>query len=116
MFIFFTVALAAKKGGSIGSKTLIIIIVTVLVALIFLCCSIYYLWRKYVTNKGDYHYIHILKAFICGNKAKYKLNSFFGRWIDISEHPQIFSWLFSKRRTTECRPSNNPFNLDSTEH
>ncbi|KAL9321670.1 hypothetical protein ACSQ67_009723 [Phaseolus vulgaris] len=41
----------AKKGGSIGSKTLIIIIVTVLVALIFLCCSIYYLWRKYVTNK-----------------------------------------------------------------
>jgi len=62
MFIFFVVALAAKKGGSISSKTLIIIIVSVLVvALIFLSCCVYYLWRKYLRNKGDYHYIHMLK-------------------------------------------------------
>lgn len=61
MLIFFAVALAAKKGSSISSKTLIIIIVSVLVALVFLSCSVYYLWRKYLTNKGEYHYIHMLK-------------------------------------------------------
>jgi len=81
MFIYFSiVALAAKNGGSIDSKTLIIIIVSVLVALVFLCCSIYYFWKKHLTKKGDYHYIHMLKNFICGNNAKYKkLTSFLGR-------------------------------------
>ncbi|ESW20790.1 hypothetical protein PHAVU_005G015100 [Phaseolus vulgaris] len=53
----------AKKGGSIGSKTLIIITVSVLVALIFLCCSIYYLWRKYVTNKDELISVNTLRSF-----------------------------------------------------
>ncbi|CAJ1958721.1 unnamed protein product [Sphenostylis stenocarpa] len=50
-FICSIVPLAAKKGGSVNSKTLIIIIVSVLVALVLLCCSIYYFWRKNLSNK-----------------------------------------------------------------
>ncbi|RZC09933.1 cysteine-rich receptor-like protein kinase 10 [Glycine soja] len=41
----------AKKGGKIKSTTLIIIIVSVLVALALVVCSIYYLWRQYLSNK-----------------------------------------------------------------
>ncbi|RDY09718.1 Cysteine-rich receptor-like protein kinase 25, partial [Mucuna pruriens] len=43
----------ARKGGTIKSKTLIIIIVSVLVALALLSCSTYYLWRQYLSNKGN---------------------------------------------------------------